>query len=187
MRHASRPSTGLNPSRSLFSFRQINRTALGDADNHQGPDGGTLSGCSTSLTPLFRSCGRFTDHPIDHSAARSPRSREFPRVRGRASGVRVMGGSADIGVHLGAEMRNDLIAVTPPITEGRQRKRAPRVHGVASCPVGVPGERHQRCAHGAEWAGLFGWEEEVLLCLWRVGRHSISLSMGGRSLGRLQR
>jgi hypothetical protein len=29
----------------------------------------------------------------------------------------------------------------------------------------VPGDRHQRCAHGLEWAGLVDWKEELPLCL----------------------
>ena len=40
------------------------------------------------------SCGRITDDPPDHTAARSPRSSEFRRLPGRASGVGFMSGSA---------------------------------------------------------------------------------------------
>jgi len=65
------------PHRSQCSFHQENRTALGDADNRQGPDGDTVGKLDIS-DPLPDSCGRFTDNPANHSAARSPRSREFP-------------------------------------------------------------------------------------------------------------
>ena len=27
----------------------------------------------------------------------------------------------------------------------------------------MPGDRHQRCAHGSDWAGVLGWKAELLL------------------------
>ena len=34
--------------------------------------------------------------------------------------------------------------------------------------IGVPKERHQRCAHGAAWTEAFGWREECLRCVEQV-------------------
>jgi DNA invertase Pin-like site-specific DNA recombinase len=33
-------------------------------------------------------------------------------------------------------------------------------------PIGGPGERHQRCAHGSDWAEVLAWKEELLLYLY---------------------
>jgi len=37
-----------------------------------------------------------------------------------------------------------------------------------ACSIGVRKERHQRCAHGAAWAEVFGWREECLQCVEQV-------------------
>ena len=74
------------PYQAQCSFHQENRTALGDADNRQGPDGDAVGMLNIS-DPLPGFCGRITDDPPDHTAARSPRSSEFRRLPGRASRV----------------------------------------------------------------------------------------------------
>ena len=78
------PATGrlcLAPHQTPRSFQQENRTALGDDDNRQGPDGDTVGMLDIS-DPLPGFCGRITDDPSDHTAARSPRSSEFRRLPG---------------------------------------------------------------------------------------------------------
>ena len=53
---------------------------------------GETNGMLDISDPLPGFCGRITDDPSDHTAARLPRSSEFRRLPGRRQGWEVMGG-----------------------------------------------------------------------------------------------